>query len=81
MMGTHVSLISGSFCQRKEDKESSNSPAGNGKMDGEDPLITINEQTLDLDHLGQEDQQKPQQQQSPFSNDKNDITATLDSNV
>ena len=50
-------------------------------MDGEDPLITINEQTLDLDHLGQEDQQMPQQQQSPFSNDKNDITATLDSNV
>ena len=50
-------------------------------MDGEDPLITINEQTLDLDHLGQEDQQKPQQQQLPFSNDKNDLTATLDINV
>ena len=47
---------------------------------GEDPLITINEQTLDLDNLRQEDHLGTLQH-SPLINDKDDLTPTLDSNV
>ena len=48
-------------------------------MTGEDPLITINEQTLDLVNLRQEDHLGTLQH-SPLINDK-DLTPTLDSNV
>ena len=64
--------VSGSFCQKKEDKESS--PAGNGKMAGcseAPPLITVNEQTLDLDG----------NHQQLHSRNEDDITPTVDNST